>query len=77
MKKTGCNFVKNEISQKRNTNRKNTEAAVFPRSLIFKLQKEALKFNDNYVFWSWPKTDLEVNSLNLENRGLGKVSFSQ
>ena len=74
---TGCNFVKNDISQKRNTNRKSPQAIFFARSLIFKLQQEALKFNDNYVFWSWPKTDLEVNSLNLENQRLEKVSFSQ
>ena len=44
--------------------------------LIFKLQEEVLKFNDICVSWSSPKTELETNFLNLENR-FEKVSFSQ
>ena len=37
------------------------------RSLIFKLQREVLKFNDICVSWSSPKTELETSFLNLEN----------
>ena len=39
-----------------------------PRLLIFKLQQEVLKFNNICVSSSAPKTDLETNFLNLENR---------
>ena len=46
-------------------------------NLIFKLQQEVLKFNDICVSWSSPKTDLVTNLLNLENRSLENVSFSQ
>ena len=38
-----------------------------PRLLIFKLQ-QVLKFNDICVSWSSPKTELETDFLNLENR---------
>ena len=48
-----------------------------PRSLIFKLQQEVLKFNDFCVSWSSPKTDLVKNFLNLENRNFENFSFSQ
>ena len=37
-----------------------------PRPLTFKFQQEVLKYNDIYVSWSSPKTDLETNFLNLE-----------
>ena len=47
------------------------------RPLIFKLQQEALKFNDMCVSWSSPKTDVVTNFLNLENRSFEDVSFSQ
>ena len=43
-----------------------------PRTLIFRLQQEFLKFDDICVCWSFPKTDLLTNFLNLENQ-----SFSQ
>ena len=39
-----------------------------PRPLIFKLQQEDLKFNDVSVSWNSPKTDVETNFLNLENK---------
>ena len=45
-----------------------TAHAFAPKPLIFKLQEEVLKFNDIYVSWSSPKTDLETNFCNLENR---------
>ena len=48
-----------------------------PRPLIFKLEKEVLKFNDNCVSFSSPKTVLETDFLNLENRSFENVSFSQ
>ena len=48
-----------------------------PRPLIFKLQQKLLKFNNICVSWSSPKTDLETNILNLDNRSFEKVSFSQ
>ena len=32
----------------------------------FKLQQEVLKFNDIYVGWSSPRTDLATNLFNLK-----------
>ena len=46
------------------------------RPLTFKLQQEVWKFNDICVRWSSPKTDLETNFLNLENRRFEYVTFS-
>ena len=46
-----------------------------PRPLIFKFQQEVLTFNDFCVSWSSPKTDLETNFLNLENRSFENISF--
>ena len=34
-----------------------------PRPLICKFQEEVLKFNNTYVNWSSPETDLETNFL--------------
>ena len=42
---------------------------------MFKLQQEVLKSNDIYVSWSSPKTDLEINFLNLENRKFWERRF--
>ena len=52
-------------------NKNNTKAthSFAPRPLISQLQQEVWKFNDICVSWSSPKTDLEINFLNLENRG--------
>ena len=46
----------------RNYNKKTTDSFA-PRPLIFKLQQEVLKFNDIFMSWSSPKTDLETNFL--------------
>ena len=49
------------------------------KPLIFKMQQKAWKFNDTCVSWSSPKTDLETNFLNFENRssgyGCGHICF--
>ena len=37
----------------------------FPRSMIFKLQQEVLKFNYICMSWSFAGTDLETNFLIL------------
>ena len=50
-----------------NQNNKNATHSFALSPLIFKLQQEVLKFNDIYLSWSSPKTDLETNILNLEN----------
>ena len=46
-----------------------------PRPLIFKLQQEDIKFNDTCVSWSFPKTDLVTNFLNLQYRSFENVSI--
>ena len=38
------------------------------RSLIFKLQQEVLKFNNIYMSWSSPETNLVTNFLTPENQ---------
>ena len=48
-----------------------------PRPSIFNLQQKVLKFNDVCVSRSSPKTDPEINILNLENQSFENVSFSQ
>ena len=48
-------------------NRKGTHSFA-PKSLIFKLQLEVLKFSDICVSWSSPKTGLEAKFINLQNR---------
>ena len=60
-----------------NQNNKKPTHSFAPRPLIFKLQREALKFNGIFVSWSSPETDLETNFLNLENRSFENISFSQ
>ena len=57
-------------------NRRNAHSFA-PRSLIFKLQKEVLKFSDICVSWNSPKTNLVTNSLNLEKPSFSYVSISQ
>ena len=54
-----------------------THTSFAPRPQIFKLQQEDWKFSDIRVSWSSPKTDLEMNLLNLENRRFEYVTFSQ
>ena len=41
------------------------------------LQQDVLKFNDICVSWDSPKTDMEANFLNLENRSFENIGFSQ
>ena len=60
-----------------NENNRKATYSFAPRPLIFKLQKEVLKFNDICVSWSSPKTVQEKKFLNLENRSFENVSFSQ
>ena len=55
-------------------NRKATDSFA-PRPLIFKLQQEVLKFNDIWVSWSSPKTDLETNFVDVENQSLSTSLF--
>ena len=50
-----------------NQNNKKATHSFALSPLIFKLQQEVLKFNDIYLSWGSPKTDLETNILNLEN----------
>ena len=69
-------ILKQHSSFQNQNNRKATHSFA-PRPLIFKLQKEVLKFNDISESWSSPKTDLEKNFLNLQNQSFESVSFSQ
>ena len=61
----------------RNKNSRKEHTSFAPRPQIFKLQQEDWKFSDIRVSWSSPKTDLEMNLLNLENRRFEYVTFSQ
>ena len=54
--------LKRHSSFQNKNNRKATDSLV-PRSLIFKLQQEVLKFND--ILKKLPRTDLERNFLKL------------
>ena len=58
-----------------NQNNRKTTNSFAPRPLIFKLQKEVLKFNGICVSWSSPKTDLVTNFLYPENQNFEKVSI--
>ena len=60
-----------------NENNRKATHSFAPRLLIFKLEQAFLKFNDICVSRSSPKTNLETNFLNLENRSFENVSFSQ
>ena len=60
-----------------NQNNKKATDSVASRPLIFKLQQEVWKFNEICISRRSPKTDLTTNFLNLENRSLENVSFSQ
>ena len=61
--------------KKRNINRKKGSHVFFPRPLIFKFQQDVLKINDICVSWSLPRTDREMNFLNLEIEALRKSVF--
>ena len=64
--------LKRHNSFQNQNNRKATHSFA-RRPLICKLQQEVLKFSDAGVSWSSPKTDLETNFLNLENRSFENV----
>ena len=64
--------LKRHNSFQNENNRKATHSFA-PRSMIFKLQQEVLKFNNTCVSLSSPKTDLVTNFLNLENRSFENV----
>ena len=68
--------LKRHNSFQNKNNRKATHSFA-PRTLIFKLQQEVLKFSDICLSWSSPKSDLETNFSNLKNRSFETVSFSQ
>ena len=63
------NFIQNNHIRKATHN-------FAPRSLIFKLLQEVLKFSDIWLIWNSPKTDLETKFLDLENRSFDYVTFS-
>ena len=60
-----------------NENNRKTTHIFASRPLTFKLQQEVLKIQwyPRYVSWSVPKTNLESNFLNLENRSFEYVTF--
>ena len=60
-----------------NKNNRKVTHAFASRPLIFTLQQEVWKFSDICVSWTFPKTDLETNFLNLENRSFVHLTFSQ
>ena len=68
--------LKHHNSFQNQNNRKATPSFV-PRPLIYKLQQEVLRFNNNGVTWNSPKTDLVTNFFNLENGSFENVRFSQ
>ena len=65
--------VKRHNTFQKYNNRKATDSFA-PRTMIFKSQQELLNFNDTCM--SSPKTELETNFLNLENRNFENVRFS-
>ena len=52
--------LKRHVSFQNKNNRKATQSFA-PRPVIFKLQQKVLKFNDIFVRWSSPESDLETN----------------
>ena len=60
-----------------NCNNRKVRYIFAPRTLIFKLQHEVLKFSDICMSWCSPKRDLDTNSLKLEIRSFENVSFPQ
>ena len=63
-------------SSQNENNRKATHSFA-PRTLIFKLQEEVLKFSNICMSWSFPKTNLVTNFINLENQSFENANFSQ
>ena len=46
-------------------------------SWIFMLHQQVVKFSGTCMSWSLPKSDLDTNSLNFENRSFENVHFSR
>ena len=67
--------LKHYNSSQNKNNRKATPSFAL-RPLIFKLQ-QVWKFDNLCVSWSFRKTDLETNFLNLEYRSFKYVTFFQ
>ena len=76
-KKTGYIFAEHYISQKTKHKQETALHSFFPRPLVFKLHQEILELNDICVSWILPKTELEMNFLNLEYNSFDYISFSQ
>ena len=74
--KKGLKFCLNGNASKTKYKQKGVSDGFFRKLLIFKLQNEVLKVNDNYMRWKSPKIDLKLNFLNLENQSFENVSFS-
>ena len=55
--------------------RKKARTVFLPTSLIFKLQRQVLKFNDICGSCCSPKTDIEKSDLEFENPNFGNVGF--
>ena len=66
----------NRNASKTKYKQKEASDGFFRKLLIFKLQNEVLKVNDNYMRWKSPKIDLKLIFLNLENQSFENVSFS-
>ena len=60
--------------QNQNNRKANHDFA--PKPLIFRLEQKVLKLNI-CVILSFPKSDLEANFINLENRSIENVTFCQ
>ena len=58
-----------------NKNNRKATHSFASRPLIFKLRQEVSKFNDIYVSWGSPKTDLDTNFVNLENQSFENLIF--
>ena len=69
-------FLFNKKHELFDFNRKATHGFA-PRPVTFKLQQELQEFSYICVTWSSPKTNLKTNFLNLKNRSLECVTFSQ
>ena len=70
-------FLFNKQNSFQNQNNRKVTYSFAPWALLFRLQPEVLKFSDICVSWSFPKTDLEANFLNLESQSFEDISFSR
>ena len=70
-------FLFNKQNSFQNQNNRKVTYSFAPWALLFRLQPEVLKFSDICVSWSFLKTDLEANFLNLESQSFEDISFSR